>query len=88
MKNHIDKGILQIDYNYLNLPNYIMFNEGLSLRTGVIRNNLTYKYRADGTKLKKIYKYAPFNPFGTDQQLETKETDYLDGFQYWKRRSN
>ncbi|WP_159476668.1 RHS repeat-associated core domain-containing protein [Chryseobacterium sp. 18068] len=82
MKNHIDKGILQIDYNYLNLPNYIMFNEGLSLRTGVIRNNLTYKYRADGTKLKKIYKYAPFNPFGTDQQLETKETDYLDGFQY------
>ncbi|MCD0457813.1 RHS repeat-associated core domain-containing protein, partial [Chryseobacterium sp. LC2016-27] len=82
MKYHIDKGILQIDYNFLNLPNYIMFNEGLSTRTGVIRNNLTYKYRADGSKLKKIYKYAPFDPFGTAQQLETKETDYLDSFQY------
>jgi len=82
MKNHIDKGILQIDYNFLNLPNYIVFNEGLSTRTGIIRNNLTYKYRADGTKLKKIYKYAPYDPFGTAQQLETKETDYLDGFQY------
>ncbi|WP_051882852.1 RHS repeat protein [Chryseobacterium formosense] len=82
MKKHEDRGILQIDYNFLNLPNYTMFNEGLSLRSGVIRNNLNYLYRADGVKLKKTYKYAPYDPWGTATQLETKTTEYLDGFQY------
>jgi RHS repeat-associated protein len=82
MTSHIDKGILGIDYNYLNLPKYILFQEGLSTRTGIIRNNTSYLYRADGVKLKKTYKYAPYNPLGMLTELITKTTEYVDGFQY------
>jgi RHS repeat-associated protein len=82
MKDQKDKGILQIDYNFLNLPHYILFNAGLATRTGIVRNNTTHLYRADGVKLKKIYKYAPYDPFGTATELSTEITDYLDGFQY------
>jgi RHS repeat-associated protein len=82
MTSHVDKGILGIDYNYLNLPKYILFQEGLSTRTGIIRNNTSYLYRADGVKLKKVYKYAPYNPLGTLTELTTETTEYLDGFQY------
>lgn len=82
MTSHVDKGILGIDYNYLNLPKYILFQEGLSTRTGIIRNNTSYLYRADGVKLKKTYKYAPYNPLGIITKLSTEETEYIDGFQY------
>ncbi|MCX8532081.1 RHS repeat domain-containing protein [Chryseobacterium luquanense] len=82
MKNHVDKGIENLDYNYLNLPNYILFNFGLPTRGGIIRNNLSYLYRADGVKLKKIYNYAPANPDGTVMELSTEVIDYIDGFQY------
>ncbi|WP_449399255.1 RHS repeat domain-containing protein [Chryseobacterium wanjuense] len=58
MTNHLDKGISSIQYNYLNLPKQITSSQG----------NISYLYRADGGKIKKI--------FGT------KTTDYLDGFQY------
>ncbi|MCT3838892.1 RHS repeat-associated core domain-containing protein, partial [Elizabethkingia anophelis] len=58
MVNHLDKGISNIAYNYLNLPSSITASIG----------NTDYVYRADGTKVRKV--------FGG------KTTDYLDGFQY------
>ena len=58
MVNHLDKGISNIAYNYLNLPSSITASIG----------NTDYVYRANGSKVKKI--------FGG------KTTDYLDGFQY------
>ncbi|GAA4155351.1 hypothetical protein GCM10022217_13440 [Chryseobacterium ginsenosidimutans] len=78
MTDHTDKGILQIDYNFLNLPKYIKFNQsvGRLLKTYV---NTTYLYRADGSKLKKIHKYKDSE---TATALSTTDTDYLDGFQY------
>ncbi|MGG7549803.1 DUF6443 domain-containing protein [Chryseobacterium arthrosphaerae] len=82
MTDQKDKGILNITYNYLNLPDYILFNRFLSTRTGQLRENTQYLYRADGIKLRKTYKYAPSNPLGTETSLYTKTTEYLDGFQY------
>ncbi len=82
MTDQKDKGILNISYNYLNLPDYILFNKFLSTRTGQLRENTQYLYRADGIKLRKIYQYAPSNPLGTETSLYTKTTEYLDGFQY------
>ncbi|MEG0577542.1 MAG: RHS repeat-associated core domain-containing protein, partial [Bacilli bacterium] len=84
MKTQKDKGILQIDYNFLNLPKEVKFDA-----TYIIRNKITgeseernvrsnYVYRADGTKLKKKYIYF-FNK-GNAERITT--TDYLDGFQY------
>ena len=58
MVNHLDKGISNIAYNYLNLPSSITASIG----------NTDYVYRADGSKVRKV--------FGS------KTTDYLDGFQY------
>ena len=58
MISMLDKGISSIQYNYLNLPRLTVAPQG----------NTSYIYRADGTKVKKL--------FGT------KATDYLDGFQY------
>ncbi|WP_336733958.1 RHS repeat domain-containing protein, partial [Chryseobacterium sp. VD8] len=78
MKDHKDKGILQIDYNFLNLPKYIKFNEYIVTRGGGIYVNTTYTYRADGTKLRKEYNYK----VGANFTLSKKTTDYLDGFQY------
>ncbi|OCA74226.1 DUF6266 family protein [Chryseobacterium arthrosphaerae] len=82
MTDQKDKGILNITYNYLNLPDYILFNKFLSTRTGQLRENTQYLYRADGIKLRKTYKYAPSNPLGTETSLYIKTTEYLDGFQY------
>ncbi|CAD0225799.1 DUF6443 domain-containing protein [Chryseobacterium sp. JV274] len=80
MISHIDRGMLQIDYNYLNLPNYVKFDQNyvphdLEVNTYV---NTKYLYNAAGEKLRKIYTY------GTGRMnLKTVETtDYLDGFQY------
>ncbi|WEK69559.1 MAG: DUF6443 domain-containing protein [Candidatus Chryseobacterium colombiense] len=82
MTSHEDKGILGITYNFLNLPSYLLFNAGLPRRNGILRNNTSYLYRADGVKLRKIYKFAPYDPFGTATELSTETTEYLDGFQY------
>ncbi|MFY1048439.1 DUF6443 domain-containing protein [Chryseobacterium sp. GP-SGM7] len=76
MKDQKDKGILQIDYNFLNLPNYTKFDQLYFTRGRWLNNNITYLYRADGTKLKKIYKYSEVSVF------KQKTTEYLDGFQY------
>ncbi|MBB6369651.1 RHS repeat-associated core domain-containing protein [Chryseobacterium shigense] len=84
MKDHKDKGVLQIDYNFLDLPNKITFDKtylARNLVTGktVTRNVTTnYIYRADGTKQRKVYKYSG-ETFATEAVLST---DYLDGFQY------
>ncbi|WP_316931942.1 HNH/ENDO VII family nuclease, partial [Chryseobacterium vrystaatense] len=69
MTNHIDKGIKKIGYNYLNLPQTVLFGG---------KDKLQFLYRADGTKLKKSFTY--FVP-QTGMTL-TQHTDYLDGFQY------
>ncbi|WP_336665295.1 RHS repeat-associated core domain-containing protein, partial [Elizabethkingia meningoseptica] len=45
MVNHLDKGISNITYNYLNLPSSINASIG----------NTDYVYRADGVKLKKVF---------------------------------
>lgn len=80
MTSHLDKGMLQIDYNYLNLPNYVKFyKEYVShdwLNTYYV--NTKYIYNAGGTKLRKIHTYGAGRT-----NLETiDKTDYLDGFQY------
>lgn len=82
MRNHIDKGILRIDYNILNLPENVVFDKTYKPRIfieGATFNvNTRYLYRADGTKLKKTYTYGVGKT-----NLETKTiTEYLDGFQY------
>ncbi|CAA7196831.1 DUF6443 domain-containing protein [Chryseobacterium potabilaquae] len=67
MTSHPDKGINGISYNFLNLPSEIKANSGNS-NAAITR----YVYRADGVKVAKNYILG-----GT-----TKETQYLDGFQY------
>jgi RHS repeat-associated protein len=70
MTDHLDKGITSILYNFLNLPKEVNFAQD--------NNKLQFLYRADGTKLKKTYTY-----FASRSGLTlTKNTEYLDGFQY------
>ncbi|MBL1220590.1 RHS repeat-associated core domain-containing protein [Chryseobacterium sp. L7] len=80
MKDHIDKGILQIDYNFFNQPDYVKFDKTFVPRAtdGDYNVNTRYFYRADGTKLKKIYTYG----MGRQNTETSKTTEYLDGFQY------
>ncbi|PRB00442.1 sugar-binding protein [Chryseobacterium sp. MYb7] len=80
MTSHIDRGIRQIAYNYLNLPNYLKFDQDyVSHDTGVYKKvNTTYLYNAAGTKLRKVYTYGS----GRGQMETVDKTDYLDGFQY------
>ncbi|UCA62034.1 RHS repeat-associated core domain-containing protein [Chryseobacterium rhizoplanae] len=72
-----DKLISSIKYNELNLPNELDIDLGYS---GTTINTL---YRADGTKLGKTYVniVAGYHTVTTT----TESTDYLDGFQYFKR---
>ncbi|WP_284462628.1 DUF6443 domain-containing protein [Chryseobacterium sp.] len=71
MINMLDKQILGINYNYLNLPNSIARGANF---------NINHLYRADGVKLHKstLETYDGVN--GTVNN--TTDTDYLDGFQY------
>ncbi|WP_333597180.1 DUF6443 domain-containing protein [Chryseobacterium flavum] len=71
-----DKGIQSIGYNYLNLPNQVSI-EHINYLEGVINYSLSYLYRADGTKQRKIYFKS-----GARGSNTTRMTDYLDGFQY------
>ncbi|WP_343642335.1 DUF6443 domain-containing protein [Chryseobacterium sp.] len=82
MTSHVDRGILQIDYNYLNLPNFVKFDKQyISRQTGDYYNvNTKYLYNAAGIKLRKIYTYGS----GRAQTEAITKTDYLDGFQYNK----
>ncbi|WP_294287207.1 DUF6443 domain-containing protein [uncultured Chryseobacterium sp.] len=84
MADHEDKGLLEIKYNYLNLPNYVKFNEyvvredpfGFGPETKY--KNTVYTYRADGIKLKKVHNYFS----GRSQADADAITEYLEGFQY------
>lgn len=83
MTDHVDKGILQINYNHLNLPDYVKFNE--SVQRGdpffggiTVYKNINYLYRADGAKLRKKHNYF----LGRTQTDASTTTEYLDGFQY------
>jgi len=78
MKDYKDKGILQIDYNFLNLPKFIKFNQAIPSRGGARYVNTAFTYNAVGTKLKKVYQYVD----GANLYLASKTTDYLDGFLY------
>lgn len=83
MTDHLDKGILQIDYNYLNLPDYVKFDRTYiprNLNPGVLDYNVNtkYLYSAAGVKLRKVYTYGS----GRGQMETIDKTDYLDGFQY------
>ncbi|QBA23775.1 hypothetical protein EU348_22360 [Chryseobacterium indologenes] len=72
-----DKLISLIKYNHLNLPDELNIDQG---PTGTVINTL---YRADGTKLEKtaVNSVAGYNNVTTT----TEKTEYLDGFQYFKR---
>ncbi|MDR6462905.1 RHS repeat-associated core domain-containing protein, partial [Chryseobacterium sediminis] len=70
MTDHPDRK-MKIIYNYLNLPNNIAVNAGI-----MDSSNTSYIYRADGTKVSKVYDHN--GPI---------ETNYLDGFQYDNRHA-
>ncbi|MDN3693299.1 RHS repeat-associated core domain-containing protein [Chryseobacterium tructae] len=73
-----DKGIQSIVYNYLNLPNSYSIIQNNPLG-GSVSFGLSYLYRADGIKLRKINTSGG----GGKGQSQTNDiTDYLDGFQY------
>jgi RHS repeat-associated protein len=82
MTDHVDKGVLQISYNFLSLPNYVKFDQTYIPRhpdfPGDINVNAKYLYRADGTKLRKIYTFGS----GKTHTEVNSITEYLDGFQY------
>jgi RHS repeat-associated protein len=78
MTKHLDKGILQIKYNYLNLPYYIKFNDYVTRNGEDIYSNVQYAYRADGVKIKKKFHYFS----GKTKQDTFVDTEYIDGFQY------
>jgi RHS repeat-associated protein len=70
MTSHLDKGITNINYNFLDLPSSVLFNSSSA--------SLNFKYRANGTKTQQVYTYL--NP--RSGALISTDTDYLDGFQY------
>ncbi|WP_131724438.1 hypothetical protein [Chryseobacterium indologenes] len=80
MKDQLDKGILDIDYNFMNLPSYIEFDQTYIPRVPNANNNVNtrYVYRSDGTKVKKTYTYG----YGKNPVETQKITEYFDGFQY------
>ncbi|KXH81147.1 DUF4329 domain-containing protein [Chryseobacterium kwangjuense] len=81
MKSHVDRGILQIDYNHLNLPSYLKFDKEYYSHDSwdiAYNENTKYMYRADGVKLKKIHTYGS----GRTSIETTRKTEYFDGFQY------
>ncbi len=73
MINHLDKGINQINYNFLNLTSNI------TVGSGRLRRSTNYNYRADGTKISSSF---------LNQTILLSQTDYLDGFQYKTIASN
>ncbi len=72
MKSDLNKGIVNITYNYLNLPSQVQ----LETQNGKVRT-IDYTYTAGGAKLKKIAK------LGTET---VGETDYIGGIHYEKGR--
>ncbi|MFZ4928471.1 DUF6443 domain-containing protein [Chryseobacterium sp. Mn2064] len=77
MTNMKDKGIQNISYNYMNLPDDFAISQTDPFGTAV-NFRLSYLYRADGTKLRK----TNISGGGRGQSTSYAYTDYLDGFQY------
>ena len=77
MTNMLDKRIHTIAYNYLNLTNNIASSFAAGPWGQAYTANISYLYRADGTKLRKVNHSAMNGDIGT-----STTTDYLDGFQY------
>ncbi|MGD1318736.1 RHS repeat domain-containing protein [Chryseobacterium sp. 2R14A] len=78
MINHVDKGILEIRYNNLDLPKYIKFNNFVTRTNGDVYSNTSYSYRADGVKIKKLHHSFT----GRNRADSFRTTEYIDGFQY------
>ncbi|UIR57826.1 DUF6443 domain-containing protein [Sphingobacterium sp. SRCM116780] len=76
MTNMKDKGIQNIIYNYLNLPDQLEIQNTNPIGK-ISTTNISVLYRADGVKLHKTYVLQA--PMGLPT---TQMTDYLDGFQY------
>jgi RHS repeat-associated protein len=76
MITHKDKGILQIDYNFLNLPKFLKFDQLYFTRGTWLNTNTTNYYKADGSKIRKEHRYSE------NSSYKLKTTEYLDGFQY------
>jgi len=64
-----DRLIEQISYNYLDLPTEIRFQEN--------KKNVSYLYRADGTKLRKQFVVT-----GDNGKIYGSSTEYIDSFNY------
>ncbi|WP_053073336.1 DUF6443 domain-containing protein [Chryseobacterium sp. FH2] len=77
MTNMKDKGIQNISYNHLSLPDGFAISQTDPFGTNV-NFSLSYLYRADGTKLRKTNTSGG----GRGQSTSYAYTDYLDGFQY------
>ncbi|WP_042722327.1 RHS repeat-associated core domain-containing protein [Flavobacterium sp. B17] len=74
-----DKGINNIVYNYLNLPDSYGITQANPFGGTFTSFSLDYLYRADGTKVRKTY----YSGGGKgNPTITTNITDYLDGFQY------
>ena len=80
MKNMLDKRITGINYNYLNLPNSTISD------MGQIVTSIDTKYNATGIKLRKEYNNTSIGIINTTWTKEV--TDYLDGFQYFKKTTS
>ncbi|WP_294243289.1 RHS repeat-associated core domain-containing protein [uncultured Chryseobacterium sp.] len=78
MTNMMDKGIENIAYNHLSLPDSFSITQADPFGGNPVHFNLGYLYRADGTKLRK----TNLRGGGRGQSTSYAYTDYLDGFQY------
>lgn len=70
-----DRSIEEITYNYLDLPSIVKFKDN--------KENVSYLYRADGTKLKK-----QFLATGNNGEMYASSTEYIDGFNYGSADGN
>jgi hypothetical protein len=75
MIDMLDKNIINIDYNILNLPTELIIAPNSNTNVSI-----DYLYRADGTKLKKTNVTEIIGI--KDTTTTTHTTEYLDGFQY------
>lgn len=75
MVSMMDRSIEQINYNHLDLPNIVKFKDN--------KENVSYLYRADGTKLQK-----KFLAMGNNGEIFASSTEYIDGFNYGSADGN
>ncbi|MGN7705346.1 DUF6443 domain-containing protein [Chryseobacterium sp. 22543] len=83
MTDQKDRGIVDINYNHLDLADKFTFDQTYVVKDlflGDLIKNVTtqYLYRSDGVKLNKKYIYG----VGKNTTESSTVTDYLDGFQY------